>query len=137
MRGFTAVALACGAVCALASPAAATLSPRAAVIALVHAQDAAYNARNWKVLYSYFGPRFKSACPYPAWEHSIATDPQNRFPEHTVVTNVRLVGNVAYLAYEVYWHKTVVDRVFPGYPDKYVRVGGRWYDEIDGHTNCT
>jgi len=30
----------------------------------------------------------------------------------------------------------IVERVFPGYPDKYVRIGDRWYDEIDGHTTC-
>jgi len=135
MRSATGL-LACVAACALAAPAATAQSPRAAVIAVIHAQDAAYNAKNWKLLYTYFGPIFKRTCPYAPWKQAVSTDPTNRFPEHTVVTNIRLSGNVAYVAYETLWHKAVVDRVFPGFPDKYVRVKGRWYDEIDAHTNC-
>ena len=138
MRGIVGV-LSCTIVLAggLGTPGAEASSPRAAVTALIHAQDAAYNARDWKLFYSYFSPRYKSACPYARWEKADSTDPSNKFPEHTVVTNIRFAGaTTAYVAYKIYWHTTVVEQVFPGYPDKYVRIGGRWYDEIDGHTTC-
>jgi hypothetical protein len=117
-----------------ATAATSALSPRAALLSVIHAQDAAYNARDWKRLWSYYSPRYRSICDYAEWVAGSKAhlDP----PLHTKVTNVRFNGPKADVAYEVYERGRLTMRVFLGDPDRFVLVRGRWYDDIDDQTNC-
>jgi hypothetical protein len=81
---------------AVAAPAAPAASPRGAVLALIRAQDAAYNAKQWKRLWGYFSPNYRSICMYDAWLKQIRKDrAEARGLAFTKVTSLQIAGSKA------------------------------------------
>jgi len=121
-----ALAAALTAATALASP--PTIAKRTPAATLL-AENAAFNAREWKTLYSAYTKNYKSHCPYATFVAGPKAARDNIGTFSARVTNVRIVGSRAYLAYQILHAGKVLFTVKPADPDVYVRQGGLWYDE--------
>lgn len=99
-------------------------------------QTRLFNAGNWPVMYRTFTRRFRASCPYSTFvaEGRAARKMAGRLSVRNI--RVRQTGNRAALTYQNVAQGTVVQTVTRRHPDIYVRIGGRWYDEMDTVTSC-
>ena len=97
-------------------------------------QEAVYlNARTWKPYYGLMGPDFRASCKYSTF---VARNAAVRKQIKTAsIRNIstKLDGSRAYLSYE-----TVAPplKPFKTRNDLFVKISGRWYDELDAVTSC-
>ena len=92
--------------------------------------------RRWALLWHTYSPRFRRKCVYAAF---VAVNRRERALVRTVDVRrvrARVRGNRAFVSYEVLLNGIALDVVTPADPDVYVRVRGRWYDELDPKTPC-
>lgn len=120
---------------AAAAPATGTgeaLTPRGALLY----QTRLFNAGNWPALYRTYTRRFRASCPYRTFvaEGRTARNAVGRLSVRNI--RVRVTRNRAALTYQNVAQSTVIQTVTRRHPDIYVRIGGRWYDEVDTVTSC-
>lgn len=128
IAGILAGVLAGSAVAALPAPG---RTPQATLAA----QNAAYNAKQWRALYATYTPKFRTACSYVKWMTSAVEFRTKVGPFTLRVTSARISGSKAYLKYEYVQNGKVIASVGKA-TDTYVRINGRWYDELDAITTC-
>jgi len=133
MRTAAVVIAACAAVAAASAGTAVagrSADDRAAVVAVLQREVSALNAARWQLAWQLYSPRFRATCDYAKWRAASAQG-HAQAPEIAVrVLRVRLAGNHAYLTYRMsgsFGTRTTTD-------DVYVKVGGKWYDELDAST---
>ena len=105
-------------------------------VSLLKLQTELLKQRRWADLYQSYSPRFRRQCPFAPWRAELdAAWPQVR-TANTVGIRATIRGNRARVTYRLVLAGKVVDRATAASPDIYVRIGNRWYDELDGHTGC-
>jgi hypothetical protein len=122
-----------------AASAASATSDAADVRALVIREAALMNRSDWKHLYGVMSPRFRAKCSYPRFvrtQHQSQSILGNQ-KIHVTDLRVRVANSVAFAAYKVRNAKGQLLFLIDFPQDKYVRVNGRWYDELDKVTGCT
>jgi hypothetical protein len=126
------VAVAGGGAVALSADAAT--GPEAKVRGLLLHQVDLFNHSRWRPLWLTYTPRFRSRCPYRRFAalEARARSAVGRFSIRKIA--VRVTRARAAVSYELLARNVVIDRATPKRPDIYVRIAGRWYDEIDTHT---
>lgn len=121
--------------------AALTLGPAAQMAgtpeAALRAQLAAFETRNWPVMWDSYTPRFHRGCPYARWlthvKRGRATFHETRPALKIEGISTRIQGRVATLSYRLTFHgRTVAE----AHDDLYVLISGRWLDEVDRVTVC-
>jgi hypothetical protein len=119
---------------AAALAAEAATGPNAKVRGLLLHQVDLFNHSRWRPLWLTYTPRFRSRCPYRNFVavETRARSALGRFSLRKIA--VRATRARAAVTYELVARGVVVDRATPRSPDVYVRISGRWYDEIDSHT---
>ena len=112
----------------------AAIGPKAKVRGLLLHQVDLFNHSRWRPLWLTYTPRFRSRCPYRNFValETRARSALGRFSLRKIV--VRVTRARAAVTYELVARSVVVDRATPNRPDVYVRISGRWYDEVDSHT---
>jgi hypothetical protein len=125
---------------AVAAPAFAS-SPTIAgktAVATLRAENAAFNASDWKALWTAYTANDKAHCgPYAKWaKQEAATRKQIGGNVTTRITGNKVVGAKAFLAYQILSGTTVVFTVKASSPDVYVRINGLWYDEYEPAHGC-
>ncbi len=97
-------------------------------------QEAVYlNARDWKPYYGLMGPRFRASCRYSTFVARNESVRKLIKSASIKMISSRVAGSKAYLTY-----KTIAPPVksFVTRNDLFVKVAGRWYDELDAVTTC-
>jgi hypothetical protein len=119
---------------AAALAAGAATGPKAKVRGLLLDQVDLFNHSRWRPLWLTYTPRFRSRCPYRNFvaAETRARSALGRFSVRKIA--VRVTRARAAVTYELVARGVVIDRATPKRPDLYVRISGRWYDEIDSHT---
>jgi hypothetical protein len=119
---------------AAALAAGAATGPKAKVRGLLLHQVDLFNHSRWRPLWLTYTPRFRSRCPYRNFlaVETRARSALGRFSVRKIT--VRVTRARAAVTYELLARGVVVDRATPTRPDVYVRLSGRWYDEVDSHT---
>ena len=96
-------------------------------------QDSYLRAGKYRQLWGLFTPRFHASCNYSKF---LAEAKQQRAETkglRLVLLSERIVGNRGYLKYHYLQGSKVVVTIAN---DLYVRIGGRWLDEVDRVTSC-
>ncbi len=132
MKRSLVVAFAVAAV-ATASAAATPFSGGSTPAAVLKQESVYFNARNWRPYYALMGPRFHAQCSYGTFVKR--NDSVRKLVESTTIKMIstRIAGSRAYVSYE-----TIAPPIKPILTrnDLFVKVGGRWYDELDAVTTC-
>jgi hypothetical protein len=99
-------------------------------------QTRLFNAGNWPAMYRTFTARFRRSCPYRTFvaQGTEARSMLGRLSARNI--RVRTSGNRAALTYQTVAQGTVVQTITRRNPDIYVRIRGRWYDQVDSVTSC-
>jgi hypothetical protein len=132
-------AAACAGVLALAAPA---LAAAPATIAkktpggTLFAEATAFNASNWKALYSAYTSRYKSHCPFAQFADAQSKARQQAGVLTTKITSSRIAGSKAFLGYQILHQGKVVFSVKASDPDVFLKIGGLWYDEYEPNHGC-
>lgn len=121
---------------ALAAPA-GTAKPTPA--GTLKAEIAAFNAKDYAAAYAGYSAKYKQACPYAKFKAGQMRQ-QAQIPAGLTlsvrITGVRTTGSTATLSYQVLLAGQVVATIKAPRADKFVKVGGLWYDEVDTRTTC-
>jgi hypothetical protein len=128
----------CVAALALAAPAfaaAPTIAKKTPGGTLI-AETVAFNASNWKSLYTAYTINYKSHCPYAKFADAQSKARQQAGTLTAKITSARIAGNKAYLGYKIIHNGKVLGAVTAGDPDVYLKVGGLWYDEYEPNHGC-
>lgn len=106
-------------------------SPLQNVRTLAHRQAQAFQHREFVAVWRTLSPRYQTACgPRSAW---LARQKDNWTPGLSFsLISVRVAGAVATIRYE--WR--VDGRTYSYSGDRYVRIGGRWFDDLDALSGC-
>jgi len=129
------------AVALTAGQAGATTSTSASEATKVRAalanQMSLYNQARWRPMYRTFAPRVRSRCPYPEFvaEVKAIRGVFGRMALRHVV--VRVAGKRATATYQQLAGGKVVAAMTAKRPDKFVRIGNRWFDDLDWGSPCT
>lgn len=118
---------------AAASGNATPMAGGASPAAVLKQEAADLNARNWRPYYALMGPRFRAQCSYKTFvARNASVRSQIQSASITKISS-RISGSRAYLSYE-----TIAPPVKPFYTknDLFVKIAGRWYDELDAVTAC-
>jgi hypothetical protein len=117
-----------------AATAVAATGPAAKVRGLLLHQVDLFNHSRWRPLWLTYTPRFRSKCRYRNFvaAETKARSVFGRFSVRRIVARVTRAR--AAVTYELVARGVVIDRATPTRPDVYVRISGRWYDEVDSHT---
>jgi len=97
-------------------------------------EEAAYlNARNWKPYYGLMGPRFHAQCKYNTFVARNEYVRKQIKSASIAKISARFSGSNAYLTYT-----TVAPPLKPFVTrnDLFVKISGRWFDELDAVTSC-
>ena len=125
----------------MAGQAVATTSPSASeatkVRALLVNQTRLWNQARWKPMYRTLAPRVRSRCPYPRFVEEVKFDRAlvGRLALRNVV--VRVAGRHASATYQQVAAGKVVGAMTVKHPDKFVRIGDRWFDDLDSGSPCS
>jgi hypothetical protein len=95
-----------------------------------------FNAGNWPALYRTFTRRVRARCPYRTFVAQAREGRANVGRLGVRNIRVRRTGNRAALTYQNTARGVVFLTVTRRHPDIYVRIGDRWYDEVDSVTSC-
>jgi hypothetical protein len=97
-------------------------------------QEATYlNARDWKPYYGLMSPRFRATCDYSTFvARNVEVRKQISRASIKMISS-RIAGSRAYLSYE-----TIAPPIKPfvTHNDLFVKIAGRWYDDLDAVTTC-
>jgi hypothetical protein len=97
-------------------------------------QEATYlNARNWKPYYALMSPRFRETCDYSTFV-ARNVEVRNLIKSASIkMIATRVAGSRAYLSYT-----TIAPPLKPivTHNDLFVKIAGRWYDDLDAVTTC-
>jgi hypothetical protein len=122
------------AVAALAATGRATpVSGGTSAVAVLKQEAVDLNARNWRPYYALMGPRFRAQCNFSTFVARTASVRRLITRATIEMISSRVAGSKAYLTYE-----TVAPPIKPFVTknDLFVRISGRWYDELDAVTTC-
>ena len=103
-------------------------------VAVLKAEAVYLNASNWRPYYGLMGPRFHAKCTYSTFVARNSAVRQLFERASIKMISSRVQGSRAYLTYE-----TIAPPVKPFVTrgDLFVKIGGRWYDELDPVTTCS
>ena len=89
-------------------------------------------------MYRTLAPRVRSRCPYPRFVGEMKVM-QALTGGRVVIRNivVRVSGRRASAAYKMVAGGEVVGAPTVKNPDKFVRIGDRWFDDLDSGTPCS
>jgi hypothetical protein len=95
-----------------------------------------WNQARWKPMYATLAPRVRSRCPYPRFvvEVKVSRALVGRVALRNVV--VRVAGRHASATYQQLAGGEVVGAITAKHPDKFVRIGDRWFDDLDSGSPC-
>ena len=112
---------------------AAPSSGGSSAVAVLRQEVADLNARNWKPYYALMGPRFHATCTYRTFVAQNAYVRTRIKSASVKMIAAKVIGARAYLSYE-----TVAPPLKPFVTrnDLFVKLSGRWYDELDAVTHC-
>jgi len=113
---------------AVATAAAATAGPAETLKAQVRHLQAGRYAK----FYALMSPRFHAQCPYATFRREGPIERAQVAGAKLHVLRVRFAGNAAYIDYKF----TRRGRELKIDGDRYVRVDGRWFDDVDSFTTC-
>lgn len=103
------------------------------------AEIAAFNAKNWPAAYAGYSAGYKKACPFAKFKAGQIKQ-RAQIPAGLTlgvkITGVKTQGSTAYLSYQVLLAGQAVATIKAPHADKFVKVGGLWYDEVDSQTTC-
>lgn len=135
---FLSLALCAAAVAAASALAASPTIAAKTPVATLAAENTAFNASNWKALWSAYTPTYKSHCsPYSTFAKNFENLRKQLHGKLTTkVTGVRIAGSKAYLAYQLLVGGKVVQTTKASNPDVYLKVNGIWYDEYEPTHGC-
>lgn len=130
--------LAAGCTLALAAPslAAAPTIAKSTPGGTLKAEAVAFNASNWESLYSAYTKTYKARCPFGRFADAQSKARQQVGTITTKVTGVKIAGNKASLAYQIFHGSKLVGLVKLSDPDLYAKVNGLWYDEYEPRHGC-
>lgn len=125
-----------GLVVALLAPAA--LAQGSTPKATITQQASLFKQGKWKALYATYTPRFRRACPYSRFVTG------QRRARSVLGTNFQLGGirvrmetrTRAVVAYRFVRNGQTIANVTFSHRDLYVKIGSRWYDQLDRVTSC-
>lgn len=109
------------------------------VRALFNQQQNLLHDKNWRELYQTYSPAFQDECSYSQFLKSAqATSASGVSWDNLDYANlkIRVSGSKAYLTYTVTYGGENVHVASEEDPDIFIRISGRWYDEVDSHTEC-
>jgi hypothetical protein len=102
-------------------------------------QVAAIRSGRFGEAHDRFAPDVRRACPIDAWvagfEPFLEAGGDLSLLDYSHV-EVRVTGDEASVSYALRYDGRVVREVGEPDPDRYVRIGGRWYDAADPSTAC-
>ena len=103
--------------------------------ALILLQTDLFNAGDWRNLWLTFSPKFRARCDFQIWRARLRRDRGSTNPREKVVElTIKRVGTTKALAtYVVHRNGRFA---YSGKNDVYVKIGKRWYDELDHETEC-
>ncbi len=100
------------------------------------AEVAAFNAKNDAAAYAGYSAAFKKQCPFAKFKAAQAKQ-RAQIPNGLAlgikITSVKTSGSTAVLGYKILLAGSAVATISG---DKFVKVGGLWYDEVDSQTTC-
>jgi hypothetical protein len=102
-------------------------------------QVAAIRSGRFEDAHARFAPDVRRACPIDMWvagfEPLLEAGGDLSLLDYTDV-EIRVSGDEASVSYALRYDGRVVREVREPEPDRYVRIGGRWYDAADPSTAC-
>jgi len=107
------------------------------VRAVLATQTRLFNQQRWRPLYRTLAPRVRSRCPYRRFvdEVGLARVVAGRMALHNIVVHV--AGRRASATYTQLAGGKVVAVMTVKNPDKFVRIGDRWFDDLDYGSPCS
>ena len=112
-----------------AGPAAAVSGPAQ----VLQKQLTLLQAGNTRAAYLLFTENFRTTCDYETWSGKLG-DSRSAFAGLSFrVLTTKIKGGVAKLTYQVKRENKILETVRD---DVYVKIGGKWYDELDSVTTC-
>ena len=112
---------------------AATSSGGATPVATLKQEAVDLNARNWKPYYGLMSPRFRATCDYSTFV-ARNVEVRNQISKASIkMISTRVVGSRAYLSYQTMAPPL---KPFVTRNDLFVKISGRWYDDLDAVTTC-
>jgi hypothetical protein len=118
-----------------AAASAATSGGGSSAVNVLQLEAKTLNAADWKDGYALMSPRFRQICSYSRF---ISLGEQARSymaqPMRVKLLSARVSGSRAYLTYAT--TAPPIPR-FVTKNDLFVKLGGRWYDEVDRVTTCS
>jgi hypothetical protein len=109
------------------------------VRALIARQMKLFQQENWRELYQTYSPRFREDCSYNDFLDGASSASLLGFdPGEADIDelDVRIEGTTAYATYIQTYEGQDIEAVTEDDPDLYVKIDGKWYDEVDSHTEC-
>ncbi len=133
-----AIALAALAVVLAAPASVASTSQAAEVRAVLVKQAGLLKEGRWRAMYATYTPRFRRSCPYAKFVS------QSRQTRQILGPNFKLQGisvraetaTRAIVAYRFVRDGRTIAQVTLKHRDVYVKIGSRWYDELDRVSAC-
>ena len=96
--------------------------------------------QDWRQLYETYSPRFQEDCPYSEFldnfSGALVFSNLDLSTLDVDERNLSVQGDTAYATYIVTYEGRDVEAVTEDDPDVYVQLDGKWYDEVDSHTQC-
>jgi hypothetical protein len=98
-----------------------------------------FQQENWRELYQTYSPRFQEDCSYNDFLDGASSASLWGLDAADVgmdELDVRVEGATAYAMYIQTYEGRDIKAVTEDDPDLYVKIDGKWYDEVDSHTEC-
>jgi hypothetical protein len=98
-----------------------------------------FQQEDWRDLYQTYSPRFQQDCSYNDFLGEVSSASLWGFDWAEFAMDeldVRVEGVTAYTTYIQTYEGRDIKAVTEDDPDLYVKIDGKWYDEVDSHTEC-
>jgi hypothetical protein len=106
-------------------------------VATLLAENAAFNAGDFKSLWSAYTPNYQSHCgPYAKFVKNLTAAQKQLAPVTTKNVSAKISGSRALLTYRIFHNGKLVADVKASSPDVYVKKNGLWYDEYEPAHGC-
>jgi hypothetical protein len=111
------------------------------LLAVLRTQTQLAANRDWPGLYATYSPGQQAACSYDRFLAKVvpARDAVPDFNASKVTfdrVRVRIDGDHAAVSYVQLYDGQPVGTIGTSEPDVYIRINGRWYDDVDTHKPC-
>lgn len=114
-----------------------SMSETTKVRVLLVNQTRLFNQSRWRPMYRTYAPRVRSRCPYPRFVAELKAY-RVSFGRLTLRNvRVRVSGRQASATYQQVASGKVVSAMTRTHPDKFVRIGDRWFDDFDSGSPCS